>query len=99
MKHTRRLIAVSLAALFVFTLSFPLSYIALEAHHHCTGENCRICHVIQNCRNTLASFSSICTAKTEEPTAPCAEAVYIAFFPVVQDISHTLVSLKVKLSD
>ncbi len=99
MKKTKRLIAVCLAALFVFAFSFSVSYIALETHHACTGENCRICHVLQSCRDTLTSFGSIRAAKTAEPAALCAQAVCAAFFPAAQDVSCTLVSLKVKLTD
>ena len=89
-----RLLAVVLA---VVMLSSAV-YIAVEADHDCTGDDCAICHQIGACENLLKSLG----------LAGAAAAISAAFtYTVCRAIlpraemngTLTLVALKVKLSN
>ena len=89
-----RLLAVVLA---VVMLSSAV-YIAVEANHDCSGDDCAICHQIGVCENLLKSLglagaaAAIIAAFTYtlcKAALPCTET----------NGTLTLVSLKVKLSN
>ena len=91
---TRLLAAVVLA---VVMLSSAV-YIAVEADHDCSGEDCAICHQLQVCENLLKSIGLAGAA------AVFAAAVRYALCRIISSCAElvrtfTLVSLKVKLSD
>ena len=75
-----RLLAVVLA---VVMLSSAI-YIAVEADHDCSGEDCAICHQIGVAAITATFTYTMCKA-----ILPCTETID----------TLTLVSLKVKLSN
>ena len=89
-----RLLAVVLA---VVMLSSAI-YLAVEADHDCSGEDCAICHQLQVCENLLKSIGFAGAA------AVFAAAVRYTPYSVIPSCAElvrtfTLVSLKVKLSD
>ena len=49
----KRLAAGIIAFLMLFIMLFSASFIAIEADHDCTGEECPICACIAQCENTL----------------------------------------------
>ena len=96
-KKFRFLTGLLAAVLTVVMLSSAV-YIAVEADHDCSGEDCAICHQIDACLNSLREFSlagvaaAIITAFTYtlcKAVLPCTETIG----------TLTLVSLKVKLSN
>lgn len=97
MKKPKRLASV-LVLLVAFIMLFSVLYIALEADHDCCGEDCAICAQIRVCeeliRNLLAAVLLVVAARC-----------LFARIRVFADTdcgsvhSHTLISLKVKLSD
>ena len=96
-KRFRFLTGVLAAVLAVVMLSSAV-YIALEADHDCSGEDCAICHQISTCENLLKSlgFAGAAAAITAafiytlcKAVLPCTET----------NGTLTLVSLKVKLSN
>ena len=89
-----RLLAVVLA---VVMLSSAV-YLAVEADHDCSGDDCAICRQISICENLLKSLGLAGAA------AVFAAAVRYALCSVIPSCAElvrtsTLVSLKVKLSD
>ena len=48
-----RLAAVLTGLVILFVLLFPALCFALEAHHHCVGEGCRVCACLQQCAVVL----------------------------------------------
>ena len=87
-----------LAAVLAVVMLFSAVYIAVEADHDCSGEDCAICHQIGVCENLLKSLG----------LAGAAAAISAAFtYTMFRAIVHctetidtlTLVSLKVKLSN
>ena len=88
-----RLFAVVLA---VVMLSSAV-YIAVEADHDCSGDDCAICHQIGVCENLLKSLGLAGAAAAI--TAAFTYTMCKAILPCTEMIgSLTLVSLKVKLS-
>lgn len=98
MTRKNRIVAVLLAVMVLVVMLYSALFIAAEAEHDCVGENCQICYQINVCENTLKNLS----------LAVCAVAFAAAFtYTLYRSISacaevapsHTLVSLKVKLTD
>ena len=89
-----RLLAVVLA---VVMLSSAV-YIAVEADHDCTGDDCAICHQIGACENLLKSLGLAGAAAAV--TAAFTYTMCKAILPCTEMTGTlTLVALKVKLSN
>ena len=93
-----RLITGLLAAVLAAVMLSSAVYIAVEANHTCSGEDCAICHQLQVCENLLKSIALAGAA------AVFAAAVRYALCRIIPSCvelvrTFTLVSLKVKLSD
>lgn len=98
MTKTFRLITGLLAAVLAAVMLSSAVYIAVEANHNCSGEDCAICHQLQACENLLKSIGLAGAAAVFAAAvryAPC--RVISSCAEVVR--TFTLVSLKVKLSD
>jgi len=92
-KHIALLLCIALC----FIMFFSVVFIVMEADHDCTGANCSICIEIQSCTSVLKSVAAI--------------GISIAVFaPIFLNLcgfrifgfehrSHTLISLKVKLTN
>ena len=87
-----------LAAVLAVVMLSSAIYIAVEANHDCSGEDCAICRQISICENLLktlglagaaAAISAAFTYTVCRAILPCAE----------MSGTLTLVSLKVKLSN
>ena len=87
-----------LAAVLAVVMLSSAIYIAVEANHDCSGEDCAICHQLQVCENLLksiglagaaAAISAAFTYTVCRAILPCAE----------MNGTLTLVALKVKLSN
>ena len=98
MTKKSRLITGLLAAVLAAVMLSSAVYIAVEANHNCSGEDCAICHQLQACENLLKSIG----------LAGAAAAISAAFtYTVCRAIlpraemngTLTLVALKVKLSN
>ncbi len=90
--------ASALALLVAFIMLFSVLFIALEADHDCCGEGCAVCAQIQVCENLLRN---LITAAALVVAAWCLYAL-IRVFADTNCFSvhpHTLIVLKVKLSD
>ena len=98
MTKKSRLITGLLAAVLAAVMLSSAVYIAVEANHNCSGEDCAICHQLQVCENLLKSIGLAGAAAVFAAAvryAPC--RVIPSCAEVVR--TFTLVSLKVKLSD
>lgn len=98
MTKKNRVLAVVLAAAFLFVMLSSVLFIALEADHDCIGESCSICCRLSACENTLKSvgqavFVLILAALTLQPALllfSCAKEHFCR---------ASLITLKVKLSN
>ena len=96
-KKFRFLTGLLAAVLAVVMLSSAV-YIAVEADHDCSGEDCAICHQINVCENLLKSIG---LAGSAVATAAAILYILCRIIPSCTEVARTftLVSLKVKLSD
>ena len=87
-----------LAAVLAVVMLSSAAYIAVEADHDCSGEDCAICHQISTCENLLRSMGLAGAAAAI--TAAFTYALCKAVLPCTEtNGTLTLVSLKVKLSN
>lgn len=95
---TAKQIRVLTALLLALVMILSASFIALNAHHDCCGEDCRICAQIRACENLLRNLL---------PAAAGLLAAWIVSNPGITSSTepasfsrpHTLITLRVKLSD
>jgi len=98
MKKRFRLLTGLLAVVLVLVMLSSAGYIAAEAEHDCSGENCAICHQINACENLLKSIG---LAGSAAAIAAATRYILCRIISSCTEVAHTftLVSLKVKLSD
>ncbi len=97
MIRSRRLASV-LVLLAACIMLFSVLFIGLEADHDCCGEGCAVCAQIQVCedllRNLITAAALVMAAWClYAPIRVFADASFCSVHP------HTLIVLKVKLSD
>ena len=98
MTKKSRLITGLLAAVLAAVMLSSAVYIAVEANHNCSGEDCAICHQIGVCENLLKSLGLAGAAAAI--SAAFTYTMCRAILPCTEMIGTlTLVSLKVKLSN
>ena len=97
MIRSKRLASV-LALLVAFIMLFSVLYIALEADHDCCGEGCAICAQIQVFEDLLRSLMTA-AAFVAAVWCLCALSRVFADADCCPAHPHTLILLKVKLSD
>ena len=94
----KRIVTCIIASLMFFCVLISAFFIAAEACHDCSGEDCPICEFVQQCENTLH--------QTGDGTAPiialimpviCMLLTAILFVPGIS--RETLVSRKVRLDN
>ena len=93
-----RFVTRLLAAVLAVVMLSSAIYLAVEANHDCSGEDCAICHQIGICENLLKSLGLAGAAAAI--SAAFTDTVCRAILPCTETIDTlTLVSLKVKLSN
>ena len=97
MNKPKRLASV-LVLLVAFLMLFSVLFIALEADHDCCGDGCAVCAQIQVCEDLLQSLT---TASVLAAAAWCHYMLSRVFADTdcCSVHPHTLIALKVKLSD
>ena len=87
-----------LAAVLAVVMLSSAIYLAVEADHDCSGDDCAICRQISICENLLKSLGLVGAAAAI--TAAFTYTVCKAILPCTETIGTlTLVALKVKLSN
>ena len=98
MTNRKRFLTLLIAFAVLFVMLYSAFYIAAESNHDCAGGNCHICHQIAICQTTLKNLSlSVCAAVFVAVFV----YIFLSSISVYTDFiqNHTLVSLKVKLSN
>ena len=94
----KRIAAGIMGIMLLVIVLFSSFYLAAEADHDCTGEDCPICACIQKCENTLRGIGD----GTAIQSAAVIPVLFILLFSVlfVAEFSReTLVSRKVRLNN
>lgn len=93
-----RVLAAALTAALLFLLLSSALYIAMEAEHDCTGDDCPICCRLAVCENAMKLLGQAAgLVLFAAAAAVSASALPSAAKKAARAVS--LVSLKVKLSD
>ena len=93
-----RFVTRLLAAVLAVVMLSSAIYIAVEANHDCSGDDCAICRQISICENLLKSLGLAGAAVAI--TAAFTYTMCRAILPCAETIGTlTLVALKVKLSN
>ena len=97
MNKPKRLASV-LVLLVAFLMLFSVLFIALEADHDCCGDGCAVCAQIQVCEDLLRSLTTVGVLTA---AAWCLYTLSRVFADTdcCSVHPHTLIALKVKLSD
>ena len=93
-----RLIAGFAGLVFAVAIVASFTFIIQNCHHECTSEHCSICREIHACENNLNIFTGNVSTNYTAVTFITSETFIIGCVCSI-DLSNTLVSLKVKLSD
>ena len=94
----KRLAAGIIAFLMLFIMLFSASFIAIEADHDCTGEECPICACIAQCENTLHQIGDG-VAVQAAVIVPVVFMLILAFLLETDFPKETLISRKVRLNN
>lgn len=93
-KNIAGIIALMMLAIALLSALF----IAVEADHDCTGEDCPICVCIEQCEQTLRQIGGGMAAGIVS-VLPAAAFLFIAVYYFIAFLSETLVSKKVRLNN
>ncbi|MBQ6552504.1 MAG: hypothetical protein IJL83_02685 [Clostridia bacterium] len=95
MTKKNRVIATVLAVVFALAVALSLVFIAAEADHDCSGEDCPVCELLALCRGVLRGVLAaafVCLAAAALRTAALSRSARSALRAAI-----TPASLKVKL--
>ena len=60
----KRIVSVGMIALILAVMLFSAFFIAAEADHDCTGEDCPICAIIYQCEHTLRNVGNAAASQS-----------------------------------
>ena len=91
----RRIFTLLLTAAVCFAMLFSLCFLAAEADHDCTGEDCAVCAQISNAENILRAV--LCTAAGAAAAAAVCSVVRVIEAAEKKTLTGTLITLKTEL--
>lgn len=94
----QKIVSLLLAAAVIIVVLCSSFYIAVEADHDCTGEDCPICTVVQQCENTVRLMSDG-TAAQMVSLFFAAVLFPVCVYTVPLLVSSSLITSKVRLND
>jgi len=92
----KRISAAVAAVLFVLVIFCSSAFIAVHGRHHCTGEDCVVCTVLEHCHESLDALGTSLPALVLA-AAVIVLAVILVSYDVRSFTDSTLISLKVEL--
>lgn len=95
--NSKRIIAGIMVIMLLAIVLFSAFYIAAEADHDCTGDDCPICACIQQCENILNQVGD--GAARVSMAAPVIFLLLFVLFPAQSIPQETLISRKVRLNN
>ncbi len=96
--RNKRIAAGVIGLMLLVVMLFSTFYIAAEADHDCTGEDCPICTCIQQCENTLHKIGNGIAVQVAI-ILPVIFMLISAFLFAADFPQETLVSRKVRLNN
>ncbi len=96
--HVRKALAGVIGMMMLVIMLFSGFYIAVEAEHDCTGDDCPICACIQLCINTLRGFTYGITAAFSA-AVPVLPILFTALIFCSVLLRETPISRKVRMNN
>ena len=93
----QRITALLCALIIAAAILLPLSFIALHSDHYCTGGNCKICLLTEQCIRLINAMTG--TADMPSFSAFICMTSAAVMILAKQMFCETLISLKVELLD
>ena len=93
--NTAKANKIAASIMLLVIMLFSSFYIAVEADHDCTGEDCPICACIQQCENNLRGIGDGSAAQSSA-VIPVLLILFISALFVAEFSQETLVSRKVR---
>ncbi len=98
MTKKNRFIASVLALTIILLMLLSASFIAVESHHDCTGEECTICNQLAVCETVLKTMATVFAVAVI--VSVMTEEIVVRLGSLRDDFGKkTLVTLKVKLTN
>lgn len=93
-----KILAPCIVILMLSVMVFSVMFIVSETDHDCTGEDCPVCALIQQCEQTVRSIGGGASAAA---VSLLFSAFIIAAFPIpfITILCYTPVSLKIRLNN
>lgn len=95
----RRITAIAICALFLLALLLSTLFVFVERHHHCTGDHCVICAAVSRTMTYLKAEAGVSLIAVALVGTLYAMFLLVAIPATPDAQTHSLVALKVKLSD
>ena len=96
-KH--RILACILCLVFVATLFVSETYIVTHTHHDCIGEGCPVCAALASCEQLLKNLAANGPIPVFMGACALSYGCICLLSRAKENSAHTLITLKVKLSD
>lgn len=96
-KH--RILACVLCVVFVAVLFVSEAYIGTYTRHDCIGENCPVCAMLSSCEQLMKRFAAYGAIAAFMGVCALSYGCVRLLRRVRANSAHTLVALKVKLSN
>ncbi len=96
--NVKRIAAGIMGLMMLIIVLFSAFFIAAEADHDCTGEDCPVCACIQQCENTLRGIGDG-TAAQLSAVVPVFFLLFFAALFVAEFSQETLITRKVRLNN
>ncbi|MCR5255510.1 MAG: hypothetical protein K6D96_06215 [Acetatifactor sp.] len=96
--QSKRFAAGIMAMMMLVIVLFSISFIAAEADHDCSGDDCPICAGIRFCENTLEQISNGAAVQSVAVIPATLLCISILFSVCVRK-QNTPVSLRVRLNN
>ena len=94
----RKIVAALVSIILFLAVFFSVMFVSSEINHKCIGDGCPICHEIEVCVQTLHSIGAAVIAAVSVFLSSLLSA-HVQKAEDQHSSIHTLVALKVKLSD
>ncbi|MCR4904280.1 MAG: hypothetical protein K6A23_15585 [Butyrivibrio sp.] len=94
----RKFAAAVMAVFMLVVVLFSAFFVAIEMGHDCSGEDCPICHCIQQCENTLHHIAGGMVLQAEV-ILPVIFFILTVSFLTDELYQQTLISQKVRMND
>ena len=97
--NVKRICSLIIVVYFICVMALSVSYTISHTNHHCTGEDCPICHSIHMAEEVLKTIGAGIAVVAFGFLVQLLFCFHIYLMSFVCNITSSLVSLKVQLNN